>query len=54
MDPVVSEYCLASFLIGNEDELHMSLGKGEVRGRPVRLFLCRYKAHASHRDLKAG
>ena len=51
MDPVVVEECLPSFVIGNDDELQWSFGRGEVSDRPVRLFVCRDKTHVSRRDL---
>ena len=47
MDLVVVEECLSSLAIGNEDELHRPFGRGEVTCRPVRLFVCRGKAHVS-------
>ena len=54
LDKVVDEECLSSFLIGDEDKLHRSFGRGEVRGRPVRLLVRRYKAHVSRRDVDEG
>ena len=48
MDPFVVEKYLPFFVFVNEDELHGPFCRGEVSGRPVRLFVCRDKAHVSY------
>ena len=45
------EECLSSFAIGNEDKLFWPFVRGEVNGRPVRLFFCRDKAYVSRWNL---
>jgi hypothetical protein len=54
MDLVVTDECLPTLVVGDEEKFYRSFSRGEDKRGLVGLFVCENKPHVSRRDPDEG